>query len=214
MAANHELIKWKLLTLGCLSRNKFWGEDEGKAYRRAYCTTVLLVADGKNILIDPSFPAEEMGRILDARCGLTHADIDVVYLTHSHGDHVVDIHAFDKAALFMAKEEFHHLKNPHHPHLSGVRPAEASLAAGIEYIHLPGHTLGLTGLVFQAAEGTIVLASDAAMTQDFYRAKQGYFNNVDPVATVNSINRIAEIADIVIPGHDNYFLVKSTGLLK
>jgi glyoxylase-like metal-dependent hydrolase (beta-lactamase superfamily II) len=148
-----------------------------------------------------------MGRILDARCGLTHADIDVVYLTHSHGDHVVDIHAFNKAALLMAKEEFHHLKNPNDPQLYGVIPADAPLAAGIEYIHLPGHTPGLTGLVFQAAEGRIVLASDAAMTKDFYEAKQGYFNNVDPVATVDSINRIAKIADIVIPGHDNYFLV-------
>ncbi|NHN32719.1 MBL fold metallo-hydrolase [Paenibacillus agricola] len=206
MEVKDGLIKWKLLTLGCLSRNRFWGEDEGKAHRQAFCTTVLLVAEGKNILIDPSFPREEMARILDARCGLTHEDIDIVYLTHSHGDHVVDIHAFAKATLLMAKEEFKYLKNPDDPHLSGVKPAEAPLAAGIEYIHLPGHTLGLTGLVFQAAEGNIVLASDAAMTEDFYRTKQGYFNNVDPDATVESINRIAEIADIVIPGHDNYFL--------
>lgn len=207
MADDMELVKWKLLTMGCLSRNKFWGEDEGKAYRRAYCTTVLLVAGGKRILVDPSFPAREMAGILNARCGLTHTDIDVVYLTHSHGDHVVDIHAFEKAAVFMAKEEFRHLRDPKDPKLSGVKPAEEELAPGIKYIHLPGHTLGLTGLLFQSAQGRVVLASDAVMTEDFYRAKQGYFNNVDPVATVESINHIDQIADIVIPGHDNFFIV-------
>jgi hypothetical protein len=50
------------------------------------------------------------------------------------------------------------------------------------------------------------VAADAAMTRDFWREKQGYFNSADFALAAHSIERLSQMADIVIPGHDNYFL--------
>lgn len=210
---NDLLIQWHILTIGCLSRNRFWGEDEGQAYRRPVCTSVLLNAGGKKIVVDPSLPSEEMAKVLDARCGMTPDEVDLVYLTHFHGDHYVGLEAFEKAAWLMAPGEFRSLKsvkgNREQQQLQRISPADPILVPGIELIHLPGHTHGLTGLIFRAVEGRVVLAADSVMTKDYFQAKQGYFNNVDLEATMRSIERIAEIADVVIPGHDNYFIVKN-----
>ena len=52
----------------------------------------------------------------------------------------------------------------------------------------------------------MVVAGDAVMTHDFFLARDVYFNTFDRAAAVQSIATIADQADIVVPGHDNYFL--------
>ena len=52
------------------------------------------------------------------------------------------------------------------------------------------------------------LAGDAAMTRDFLRARDYYFNTADTEAAVRSIEEIATTADVAVPGHDNYFLIR------
>ena len=36
--------------------------------------------------------------------------------------------------------------------------------------------------------------------------RQGYFNSADFDLVARSIEELARIADVIIPGHDNYFL--------
>ncbi|HET7560588.1 MAG TPA: MBL fold metallo-hydrolase [Limnochordia bacterium] len=213
MAGASEWVDWHILTIGCLSRNRFWGESEARAQRPARCTTTLLVSGDQRILVDPSLPPEAMATVLDERCGLRPEAIDLVYLTHFHGDHRVGLEAFG-APILMAQAEIDYwrsaLPGDHRDRtrLDALRPAEGSLPDALTLLPLPGHTPGLTGLAFDAGEGRVVLAADAVMTRDFFAAKAGYFNNLDPEATRTSIERIGRSADVVIPGHDNYFIVR------
>lgn len=208
---SNNLVKWDVLNIGYLTRNKFWGEDESRPHRQTLCTSTLLRAGGKNIVVDPCLPPEQMDTLIFNRSGLRCTDIDIVFVSHLHGDHFAGIEAFNRANWLMAEEDLKALRSIEDDktqHISSsINPASHVLVSGIELMHLPGHTMGLTGLIFKAAEGTVVIAADSVMTRDFFYARQGYFNVVDKKATVDSIDRIGQVADIVIPGHDNYFLV-------
>ncbi len=45
------------------------------------------------------------------------------------------------------------------------------------------------------------------MTRDFFADRRGFHNSADLDAAGATITRLSTIADIIIPGHDNYFLV-------
>ena len=48
------------------------------------------------------------------------------------------------------------------------------------------------------------MAGDAVMTEDFFEAEEGFHNSVDfPTKT---IQKIKNVADLVIPGHSNFIL--------
>lgn len=205
-------IRWDILTIGHLSRNKFWGESDARAYRSPRCTCILLRVGERAIIVDPSCPPDEMVRVLDERTGLQPAAVDTVFLTHFHGDHRYGIEAFPHARWMMAPEEIHDwdrrlpADSPERAILARMQPSEEGPAPGVTCIATPGHTRSHTSLFF-ASEGTrVVIAADAAMTRDFFLARDYYFNTEDPAAAVASMEKIAAIADIVVPGHDNFFL--------
>lgn len=54
---------------------------------------------------------------------------------------------------------------------------------------------------------SIVVAGDSVATRDFFRERRGYFNAVDFELSAQTMNKLAAMADIIVPGHDNYFLV-------
>lgn len=87
-----------------------------------------------------------------------------------------------------------------------MEPVAGELAPGIAILPTPGHTLGHHSLVFDDGGLAVVVAADAALTRDFFLARDYYFNTVDPEAAVRSIDALAGRADLVIPGHDNVFL--------
>jgi glyoxylase-like metal-dependent hydrolase (beta-lactamase superfamily II) len=49
---------------------------------------------------------------------------------------------------------------------------------------------------------------DAVATEDFWRNRLGYFNSVDFAMAGRSMDKIAGLAELIVPGHDNYFLAK------
>ena len=53
---------------------------------------------------------------------------------------------------------------------------------------------------------SVVIAGDAVATRDFWRERRGYYNCVDFELAAKSMDQIAGLADIVVPGHDNFFL--------
>ena len=78
---------------------------------------------------------------------------------------------------------------------------------GVTAVPTPGHTLSHHSLRFDCEGRSVVIAADAAMTRDFWNDRRGYFNSADFDLAARSIEALSQIADIVIPGHDNYFLV-------
>ena len=86
-----------------------------------------------------------------------------------------------------------------------VEDAPELLMGEIDLLHTPGHTFHHYSLRFDWEGRSVVIAADAAVTRDYWRERQGYFNSEDFM----TIDRIAGIADLIVPGHDNYFFVKN-----
>jgi glyoxylase-like metal-dependent hydrolase (beta-lactamase superfamily II) len=76
----------------------------------------------------------------------------------------------------------------------------------IDLVPTPGHTPSHHSLRFDCEGRSIVIAADAAMTRDFWNDRRGYFNSADFEQAKNSILFLERLADLVVPGHDNYFL--------
>jgi len=216
--------RWAVLSLGYFSRNRYWGEDEGKAYRSALCTSVFVEIGDKKLIIDPPVGGEDMAAMLDQRTGLKTNDIDVIFVTHCHFDHYVGLGCFPNAELLTAPGDFDDIRKqllegtdenfikalPNREALAEkIRPADDEIVQGVELIRLPGHTLGLAGAMFNAKEGKVIVAGDSVMTADHFKNRQGYYNSVDFDISSESIEKMASLADVVVPGHSNYFLVKS-----
>jgi len=90
--------RWDIITIGNLSRNRYWGESDDRAYRPAICTCTLISGDGFRVLVDPSLQeAARMEAELSRRTGLRLSDIDGVFITHEHGDHHFGLRHFPDA---------------------------------------------------------------------------------------------------------------------
>ena len=63
---NSSVQRWDVVTIGNLSRNRYWGEPDTKALRPAICTTTLISGKTFKLLVDPSLAdAKQMAAELD-----------------------------------------------------------------------------------------------------------------------------------------------------
>lgn len=212
-------MRWVVLSLGHFSRNRYWGEDESKAYRGSLCTSTFIEISGKRLIVDPPVSGKAMAEMLDFRTGLKPEQIDCVYITHYHPDHYIGIGDFPAAELLAAPGDYEEIKrslmDPQMAHLfpdgqelsRRLRPADEEIIPGVSLLPLPGHTMGLAGALFMAPEGRIAVSGDAVMTPNHFRDRLGYYNSVDFEASAESIDKLKRMADIIVPGHDNYFIV-------
>ena len=205
-----DMFDWTILTLGQFSRNKFWGEDMSVAHRGPICTSVLITGNGAVILTDPPHEEKRLAETLHARTGKYLADITHVYITHGHGDHFMALDCFPNAEIFAAPGDVHMIEGAvKNKNLNiKIHPAEDDFVPGIRVVNIPGHTSGISMIIFNSPDGRVAVVGDAVMTRDFFYAREGYYNSVDFVQSTRSIDLIAESADIVVPGHDNYFIAR------
>ncbi len=198
--------RWDIITIGNISRNRYWGESDERAYRCGICTCTLITGSDFRLLVDPSLTdAEQMRAELDRRTGRKLADIDAIFLTHEHGDHHYGLRHFPEAR-WLAAAPVAALLNASGQYTKQVEAVTDRLFDAIEVVPTPGHTPTHYSLRFDCDGYSVVIAADAAMTRDFWRDRRGYFNSTDFEQAARSIDRLASLADIVIPGHDNYFL--------
>lgn len=200
--------RWDIISIGNISRNRYWGEREDTAYRAAICTSTLITGDGFRLLVDPPYgDAAQMAAELFRRTGLKPDAVTAVFLTHQHGDHLAGLDHFPHAAWFAALEVAE-IINASGKLEKPVEPAPDRLFDCVDVIPTPGHTPAHHSLRFDWKGLCIVVTGDAVMTPDFWADRQGYFNSADFDAASRTIEQLAGIADIVVPGHDNYFLVE------
>lgn len=213
-------LQWKTLTLGHLSRNKFWGESDAAQYHSVVATTTLVQTDDINILVDPTLPVEQTEALLQLHAGLGREDIHIVYATHYHGDHRVDADKYPNAKQYMSAASLQDAQAAIEEVRQGrgvpafvvgledFLPAPEQLAPGVTLYPLPGHTDGNTGLMLAASEGRVLLAGDTIMGEEYFCAGEGYWFNTSAEKTHISILRAAQDADIVVPGHGDVFLTE------
>jgi glyoxylase-like metal-dependent hydrolase (beta-lactamase superfamily II) len=150
-----------------------------------------------------------MEAALDGCTGLKASQVDIVYITHAHGDHFTGLNVFPNAKWFCASDELTGIRSQLTRAVTDaarMQPAGDELAPGVRLIRLPGHTLGLAGLIFDSCDGVVAVTGDAVMTRDFFNDRRGYFNSVDFELSAKSIELLAASADIIVPGHGNYFI--------
>jgi glyoxylase-like metal-dependent hydrolase (beta-lactamase superfamily II) len=153
-----------------------------------------------------------MAKALYDRSGLWPDAINAVFITHAHGDHFEGLELFGKAAWYMGEAELETMRTSTNQRQKSlgtrILPAAPGFIPGVETLLLPGHTAGATAILVDTVDGKLAVTGDAVMTRDFFKARQGYYNSVNFEDAARSISRLAEIADVVVPGHDNYFAVK------
>jgi len=197
---------WDVITIGNLSRNKYWGESDEKPLRGAICTCTVISGEKFHLLVDPSLEdGKVMATELDRRTGLSVDEIDTVFITHQHGDHLYGLKHFTKAKWYAGAEVAVAI-NKSGKYEKQIESAGKTLFEAIEIIPMFGHTPDSYGLRFNHNGYSVVVTGDAVATKDYWDGGQMYYNVIDMEESKKTLSMISSIADIIVPGHDNYFL--------
>lgn len=226
-ASNRTLIPAMSLTvdiinIGTLSHNALW--NESAPVRPAHATTTLVRDNGMTLLVDPSLPPELLEHRLHERAGLKPDRIDAVFLTNFSPVHRRGIDLFNHADWFISAVERDTVLQAINQVLSGARsavgevsyeeieaeaqllgrlkPAPEKLSSRIDFFPSYGAAPGSASLLINAAR-TIVVAGDAVVTRDYFDQRRIWDRSTDPQQAKESFRELAEIADAIIPGHDN-----------
>jgi len=208
-------VRADVIAIGNLAKNKYWNE---KAPVRKEYATAALVRSGPMVLVaDPGWPAEVLRSALYYRAGLAPEAVTHVFLTHFDGAHSGGIGLFEKATWWMYEEEIRYADAewpadaPGRDVLDRLQPVPDKLATGVDLYPTFGHTPGHASLLVYAATWSLLLAGDAVLTRDHFEHGDLGEGPWDLQKAKASFQDIAEIADIIVPGHDNLFVCRGTG---
>lgn len=166
----------------------------------ASSSVTLVLSDDTSIVVDTAMPqdAEEIKTALAVH-DLTPEAVDILVNTHCHADHTGCNRLFTNAEVVVHREEGAARC------VSGkVRRIEGTLeelAPGVTVIHTPGHSRGSISVVAVTDYGTWVMAGDALPTPDNYVAWVPPGIHYDAEVALDSMRRIVDQADTIVPGH-------------
>jgi glyoxylase-like metal-dependent hydrolase (beta-lactamase superfamily II) len=216
-------VRLDVISIGTLSRNRLWGETQ--AVRTAHATTSLIRVGKRNILVDPGLPPQALGARLYERTGLRPEQVDTVFLTNFRPAHRTGLPLFTKANILIHEREQQavssHLRRliDEAPEedldramlsdelklVESLKTPEDQFAEQVDLFPLFGYTPGNCGLLIAAPTYTALLAGDAVPTLDHFLAGQVLPDAFDIQAAQESMREVYEIADLIVPGHDNLF---------
>jgi glyoxylase-like metal-dependent hydrolase (beta-lactamase superfamily II) len=167
-------------------------------------STVLIRKSGKKLLVDPGSNPQLLVKALQ-REGLKPVDIDLLFLTHYHLDHILNIRLFphqdiyDGTTLYRGDEEI--------PCAAGIPVAE------VEVVLTPGHSSEHASLVVKGNNGRYAVAGDVFWWEDGKEPatdRETLMNLPDPwaqdrAALKQSRLKLLQQADYIIPGHGKIF---------
>lgn len=189
------MISLDILAVGDLQR------DEDGNILKADSTSVLIRTPKHNIVVDPS--TKYMRPFLKTsfkQIGVFIKDVDIVVLTHSHQDHLENLDMFPKAKVYI-----HDGSDKEFPNATVVKGDEYDLCEGVKLVHTPGHCPEEMS-VFVEADRKYVVAGDAIPLEDNFLLNIIPKLNTDPVLALESIKKIGDYADVIIPGHGFPFM--------
>jgi len=192
--------------------------------RLGWPSLTLITAKDKRVLFDTGHTGmlKSLVEKLSER-RIDREGIDMLVLSHTHWDHVLGYHLFPNAEIVIGRKELEWALErkldevlsipPNLPRQLAAYPklkmidGDTELLPGLTMIETPGHTPGHMSLVAETAKGKIVLAQDAVKYRsEFLTGKAD--QSIDGDASAASIERVASLADIVVPGHDRPFRVE------
>lgn len=214
-------MDYRIISIGALSTNDLW-KKQGPA-RTAHATTTLIRSGDKNILVDPALPGQVLVPRLAERSGLTPDDITDVFLTCFRPAHRYGLSAFPDANWFISETErevvgrellarFEHEEGDEEVRamfqqeialLQKCSSAPDSLADQVDLFPSFGYTPGTCGLILSHNRSTTVIAGDAAPTIEHIEHGKVLKGCFDIEQAQASLSEIIEVADEIVPGHDN-----------
>ncbi|MCC7408057.1 MAG: MBL fold metallo-hydrolase [Phycisphaeraceae bacterium] len=216
-------MDYRVISIGTLSRNEFWDEPAGM--RTAHATTTLIRSGKKVIVVDPGLPGQAIAARLGERAGIPPEAVTDVFLTNFRPAHRRGIEAFGGATwhLFETEREVvgrslvERYQQEEDEELRGIiereiallkrcQAAPEKLAANVDLFPLPGYTPGNCGLLLLSANSTTLVAGDAIPTVEHLERGQVLRGGYDIEQAQESLKEALEIADVIIPGHDNVVL--------
>ena len=213
-------MDYRIISIGSLSQHELWGETASQ--RTAHATTTLVRSEKQVIVVDPGLPPQVVAARLKDRSGLSPEAVTMVFLTNFRPAHRWGISAFDQADWFISENEREQVGRhlielfQRAPDDESKRMIEADiqilhrcqnapdkLAKQVDLFPLPGFTPGNCGLLLLESGTSTLVAGDAVPTGEHLeqgRVLRGAWN-VETAKT--SLAEAVEIADLIIPGHDN-----------
>ena len=214
------MFDYRVISIGALSSHPLWNEPPG--LRTPHATTTLIRSADKIILVDPALPPQAIAARLFERSGLRPNQVTDVFLTHFRPAHRAGLPAFENAKWWISEaereavgahlvtqldrapdEETRDLLEREIALLQRCKPAPDKLAPQVDLFPLPGYTPGTTGLLLPLPTATIIIASDAIPTVEHLERGQILAGAYDVEPAMESFKEAVEIADWIIPGHDN-----------
>jgi len=220
-------VEYSVISIGTLSRNRLWGESV--AIRTAHATTTAVWDEHRLILVDPSLPAAAMGPVFNERTGKTLSAVTDVFCTTLRPVHRRSIRALTHANWWVHEAELESYRDKLKDLLDAAeraesedvdaldedlklldrfRPAPQRFGEQVHLYPLAGPTAGSAGLLLTPATTTIVIAGDAALTEQHVLRGQVWEGCADAQAAMGSLQDIVELADIIVPGHDNVIVCR------
>jgi len=213
-------MDYRIISIGALSRHEL-REDKGSP-RTAHATTTLVRSGDCVILVDPGLPEQVMAARLSERAGIEPRDVTDVFLTNFRPAHRRGLAAFDHARWLVSEreretvgvmlverfretqdDELRNMLQQEIELLAKFAPAPDRLAPHIDLFPLPGFTPGTCGLLLPQSRTTTLIAGDAVATAEHLEQGRVLPGCYDIEQARESLVEAVEIADFLIPGHDN-----------
>ncbi|MEM1355924.1 MAG: MBL fold metallo-hydrolase [Planctomycetota bacterium] len=214
-------MELRIISIGALSAHDLWTR-QGPA-RTPHATTTLIRSGNKTILVDPGLPPQVLVARLAERSGLTPADITHVFLTCFRPAHRMGLAAFPDADWLIGEQErevvgrdliarfeqeegdeqVRDLLKAEVAILQKCNAAPDKIADQVDLFPSPGFTPGTCGLLLADARVTTVVAGDAVPSIEHLEAGKVLRGCFDVEQAQQSLKEVIEIADQIIPGHDN-----------
>jgi N-acyl homoserine lactone hydrolase len=133
-----------------------------------------------------------------ALTGYKPEDITDVVLSHLHWDHCGNLYLFDHAEIYFNPSELKF--NPNIPPEVTIKKPhyvekDQDIIPGVQVITLPGHTVGVLGIVVHLKEeGTMIFTSDAIYANDNYGPPARLSGTVyDSLSYFESIEKVRKL---------------------
>ena len=221
-------MNFRIISIGTLSVHELW-DQQGPA-RTPHATTTLITTEDRRILVDPGLPAEVVTARLAERSGLKPEDVSDVFLTNFRPAHRAGLLAFPNARWLISEaeresigtglvEQFQNTEDEARRNtlqqeialLKRCQAAPDQLAPQVDLFPLPGFTAGTAGLVLSHPQSTTVVAGDACATVEHIEFGRVLRGAADIEQAQESLMEVLQIADVIVPGHDNVLLSPMRG---
>jgi glyoxylase-like metal-dependent hydrolase (beta-lactamase superfamily II) len=169
---------------------------------RASSTIILISDKNKNILVDTGNPQdkEKIVRALKKR-NLTPLDIDFVFITHFHPDHMGCNYLFEKAKFIIPGVSFW-------KDIFDRSSDNQKISKDISILSTSGHTEDSSTLLIKTNKGVVACVGDLFWFEGDENEKLLEEDCSNKKLFYENRKKMLEIADFIIPGHGKMFKTK------